>query len=94
LTAAALFRSKEETEMKICSNCQEDAARFNPVGPIEVTIKDPELVGPIGVVEIFCSWMCFGDWLSNQIEQTPDDYLTSEMLDQGMLELDLKRQGQ
>jgi hypothetical protein len=58
-----------------CSLCECDAARYAPVGPIVVTIEDPEStdVGPIE--KVFCCWECIADYFQVQAGRaSPHDF--------------------
>jgi hypothetical protein len=52
--------------MSMCSNCNKDTAQYAPVGPIIVTLKDPEFIGPDGLQEVFCCWQCAAEWFEAQ----------------------------
>src|SRR5262249_47940992 len=46
-----------------CYHCKQAAARFFPVGPIIVTLEDPESFGDAGSIEYrFCKWECLAAW--------------------------------
>ena len=46
-----------------CLNCRRPANRHHPVGPITITISDPD--GDEFTHE-FCCWGCFGHWAAVQ----------------------------
>jgi hypothetical protein len=51
----------------LCHACARDVARYAPVGPIVITITDPELIGPDDPVEhTFCCWACAADFFQVQ----------------------------
>src|SRR5262249_57882726 len=45
-----------------CYHCKQAAARFFPIGPIIVTLKDPETFGDAGIEYRFCKWECLAAW--------------------------------
>jgi hypothetical protein len=45
-----------------CDQCHERISPQSVNGPIVVTIKDPEFIGPTGVELQFCSWSCASKW--------------------------------
>jgi hypothetical protein len=49
-----------------CYYCELPADRLHSVGPINVTITDPEWVGREGVLHEFCSWECFAHYAATQ----------------------------
>jgi hypothetical protein len=49
-----------------CTECGERADQYDPVGPINVVISDPELIGPEGIEREFCSWESLADWSAVQ----------------------------
>lgn len=67
--AAAIARPRSRQDQ--CSACKQDAARFAPVGPVEIRMQDPEFIGPEGVEEVFCCWDCMADFFAIQAGREP-----------------------
>jgi len=48
-----------------CLHCQQPANRHHPVGPITITISEPDDQDQIWVHE-FCEWRCLAHWFAQQ----------------------------
>ena len=44
-----------------CLHCWRPADRFHPVGPLWVTIREPD--GEL-FLNAFCNWECLGQWVA------------------------------
>jgi hypothetical protein len=49
-----------------CTQCRKRIPDDGVVGPINVVIRDPEMIGPEGIEREFCSWECAADWFEVQ----------------------------
>jgi hypothetical protein len=47
-----------------CTHCERAADRYHPVGPITVTISEPD--ADEAVTYEFCNWRCLGHWAAIQ----------------------------
>ena len=54
-----------------CSHCEERIPEDDDVGPINIVIRDPELIGPEGIEREFCTWECLADWAAIQAGRKP-----------------------
>lgn len=52
--------------LSTCGHCKQEASQYAPVGPVIITIKDPEFIGPHGIEQAFCSWACAAEWFCIQ----------------------------
>jgi hypothetical protein len=64
-----------------CFYCGEPADRFHPIGPIMITVSDPDIrAGGELFTHEFCVWECFSHWAANQsggkfvVEQDPTSH--------------------
>lgn len=48
-----------------CLQCGQPANQYHPVGPVTVTVSEPDDCGEIWTHE-FCNWECFGRWAAVQ----------------------------
>ena len=48
-----------------CLHCQRPANRYHPVGPITVTVSEPDDGDEIWTHE-FCCWECIAHWFARQ----------------------------
>jgi hypothetical protein len=46
-----------------CLQCQQPANQYHPVGPITITITEPDDCGDTRTHE-FCEWRCFAQWVA------------------------------
>jgi hypothetical protein len=51
-----------------CFYCGQPADRFHPLGPITITVSDPDIDSARGepYVHEFCIWECFSHWAATQ----------------------------
>lgn len=56
-----------------CSLCERDASRYAPVGPIRVTVEEPEFADS-PIEKVFCCWECVADWFQIQAGRVPPDH--------------------
>jgi hypothetical protein len=51
-----------------CLYCRQPVDRFHPIGPIVITVSDPDIDAARGepFVHEFCVWECFSHWAANQ----------------------------
>jgi hypothetical protein len=51
-----------------CFYCGQPADRFHPIGPITITVMDPDTESTRGepFVHEFCVWECFSHYAANQ----------------------------
>jgi hypothetical protein len=54
-----------------CTQCEGQILDSSLIGPINVAIRDPEMIGPEGMEREFCSWECAADWFSVQAGRRP-----------------------
>ena len=48
-----------------CLYCRQPADRFHPIGPIVITVSEPDDCGDSTTRE-FCTWECFSHWAAVQ----------------------------
>jgi hypothetical protein len=57
-----------------CSLCERDASRCALVGPLVVTVEEPEFADS-PIEKIFCCWECASDWFQIQAGRaSPHDF--------------------
>ena len=54
-----------------CTQCRKHIPDDDIIGPINIVIRDPELIGPEGMEREFCTWECAADWFEAQAGRRP-----------------------
>jgi hypothetical protein len=54
-----------------CTQCRKRIPDDDIIGPINIVIRDPELIGPEGMEREFCTWECAADWFEAQAGRRP-----------------------